>query len=89
MPLDVYSTANRLLLYFITTHYGELTDLEQEQFKDRPILSWRQGFYGEYEFLSTITKLDFITRNRPNQYLLGTECDQTIKSFGQGHGNNS
>ena len=41
---------------------------------------------GEYEFFTTLTKLDFISRNRSNQYLLGTECDQTIKSFGQGHG---
>ncbi|CAF3720237.1 unnamed protein product [Rotaria socialis] len=86
MPLDVYSTSNRLLLYFITTHYGELTDGEQEQFNDRSISLWRKGFYGEYEFFTTLTKLDFISRNRSNQYLLGTECDQTIKSFGQGHG---
>jgi hypothetical protein len=83
MPLDVYSTSNRLLFYFITTHYADLTDDESE-FSD--ILSWRKGFYAEYEFLSSLTKLDFITKTKSNQYLSGTECDQTIKSFGQGYG---
>jgi len=86
MPLDVYSTSNRLLFYFITTHYAELTDDEQAQFNDMSINLWRKGFYAEYEFLSTLTKLDFITKNKSNQYLSGTECDQTIKSFGQGYG---
>ncbi|UJR16390.1 hypothetical protein I4U23_003293 [Adineta vaga] len=87
MPLDVYSTKNSLLLYFITTHYAELTDDEQIQSNEASIpLLWRKGFYAEYEFLSTLTKLDFITRNQSNQYISGTECDQTIKSFGQGYG---
>jgi hypothetical protein len=49
-------------------------------------IMWRKGFYAEYEFLSSLTKLDFITKNKSNQYLSGTECDQTIKSFGQGYG---
>ena len=48
--------------------------------------SWRKGFYAEYEFLSSLTKLDFISKSKSNQYLSGTECDQTIKSFGQGNG---
>ncbi|CAF4641178.1 unnamed protein product, partial [Rotaria magnacalcarata] len=55
MPLDVYSTSNHLLLYFITTHYGELTDGEQAQFNDRSISLRRKGFYGEYEFFTTLT----------------------------------
>ena len=84
MPLDVYSTNNRLLFYFISTHYAEITDDEQSSFND--ILLWRKGFYAEYEFLSSLTKLDFITKNKSNQYLSGTECDQTIKSFSQGYG---
>ncbi|CAF3455181.1 unnamed protein product [Rotaria sp. Silwood1] len=86
MPLDIYSTSNRLLLYFIATHYGESTDDEHTQSNNKPIRLWRKGFYAEYEFLSTLTKLDFISKNKSNQYLLGTECDQTIKSFGQGYG---
>ncbi|CAF0891642.1 unnamed protein product [Adineta steineri] len=87
MPLDIYSTSNYLLFYFITTHYAELTDDEQARLNDAssPLL-WRKGFYAEYEFLSTLTKLDFISKTKSNQYLSGTECDQTIKSFGQGYG---
>ncbi|CAF3689170.1 unnamed protein product [Rotaria sordida] len=86
MPFDIYSANNRLLLYFIATHYGELNDDEQMYLNDRSMSLWRKGFYAEYEFLPTLTKLDFITKNKSNQYLLGTECDQTIKSFGQGYG---
>ncbi|CAF3548948.1 unnamed protein product [Adineta steineri] len=86
LPLDVYSTSNHLLLYFIATHYAELTDDEQSQVNDFSGPLWRKGFYAEYEFLSSLTKLDFVTKNKSNQYLSGTECDQTIKSFGQGHG---
>jgi hypothetical protein len=82
MPLDVYSTSNRLLFYFIATHYAELTDAEQAQNKDL----WRKGFYAEYEFLSSLTTLDFISKSKSNQYLSGTECDQTIKSYSQGYG---
>jgi hypothetical protein len=47
---------------------------------------WRKGFYAEYEFLSSLTTIDFISKSKSNQYLSGTECDQTIKSFGQGNG---
>jgi hypothetical protein len=47
---------------------------------------WRKGFYAEYEFLSSLTTLDFISKSKSNQYVSGTECDQTIKSFGQGYG---
>ncbi|CAF1223777.1 unnamed protein product [Adineta ricciae] len=87
MPLDVYSTKSSLLFYFITTHYAELTNEEQSQLNEASMPSlWRKGFYAEYEFLSTLTTLDFIPRNQTNQYLSGTECDQTIKSFGKGHG---
>jgi hypothetical protein len=86
LPLDVYSTSNYLLLYFIATHYAELNDDEQSQLNDIPGPLWRKGFYAEYEFLSSLTKLDFITKNKSNQYLSGTECDQTIKSFGHGYG---
>ncbi|CAF4254638.1 unnamed protein product [Rotaria socialis] len=87
LPLDVYSTSNHLLLYFIATHYAELTVEEQNQLNDtgQPLL-WRFGFLAKYEFLSSITKLDFVSKNKSNQYLSGTECDQTIKSFGQGYG---
>jgi hypothetical protein len=31
LPLDVYSTGPQLLLYFLATHYAELTDDEQYQ----------------------------------------------------------
>lgn len=48
--------------------------------------SWRKGFYAEYEFLSSLTTIDFVSKSKSNQYLSGTECDQTIKSFGQGTG---
>jgi hypothetical protein len=87
MPLDVYSTSHYLLFYFIATHYAELTDDEQIKMNDLSGRFWRKGFYAEYEFLSSLTKLDFISKNKSNQYLSGTECDQTIKSFGQGYGN--
>jgi hypothetical protein len=53
---------------------------------DQPVSFWRKGFYAEYEFLSSLTTIDFITKSKSNQYLSGTECDQTIKSFGQGSG---
>ncbi|UJR30088.1 hypothetical protein I4U23_017629 [Adineta vaga] len=86
LPLDVYSTSNILLLYFIATHYAELTDEEQAQMSDYARPLWRKGFYAEYEFSSSLTKLDFIDKTKSNQYVSGTECDQTIKSFGQGHG---
>lgn len=86
LPLDVYSTSNHLLLYFIATHYAELTDDEQQQMNDMGRSFWRKGFFAEYEFSTSLTKLDFITKNKSNQYLSGTECDQTIKSFGQGYG---
>ncbi len=86
MPLDVYSTSNRLLFYFIATHYAELTDDEQNQVSDLAGGFWRKGFYAEYEFLSSLTKLDFISPSKLNQYISGTECDQTVKSFGQGYG---
>ena len=86
LPLDVYSTTNNLLLYFITTHYAELTDDEQAQIENLPERSWRKGFHAEYEFLSTLTTLDFVSSSKSNEYLSGTECDQTIKSFGQGYG---
>jgi hypothetical protein len=86
MPLDVYSTNTHLLFYFIATHYAELTEYEQNQMNDLSGSFWRKGFYAEYEFLSSLTKLDFILKNKSNQYLSGTECDQTIKSFGQGYG---
>ncbi|CAF3642562.1 unnamed protein product [Rotaria sp. Silwood1] len=86
LPLDVYSTSYHLLLYFISTHYADLTDDEQIQINDVGRPSWRKGFFAEYEFLSSLSKLDFITKNKSNQYLFGTECDQTIKSFGQGYG---
>ena len=87
LPLDVYSTGSHLLLYFISTHYAELTDEEQIQITDGSGPLWRKGFYAEYEFLSSLTKLDFVPKSKSNQYLPGTECDQTIKSFGQGYGN--
>jgi hypothetical protein len=86
MPLDVYSTNNRLLFYFIATHYAELTDDEHAYLNDLSGSFLRKGFYATYEFLSSLTKLDFISKNKSNQYLSGTECDQTIKSFGQGIG---
>jgi hypothetical protein len=86
MPLDVYSTSNHLLFYFIATHYAELTDDEQAQMPDLPGNFWRKGFYAEYEFSSSLTKLDFISKSKLNQYISGTECDQTVKSFGQGSG---
>ncbi|CAF1387450.1 unnamed protein product [Adineta ricciae] len=86
LPLDVYSTGNLLLLYFIATHYAELTDEEQAQMAEHSGPVWRKGFFAEYEFSSSLTKLDFISKNKSNQYVSGTECDQTIKSFGQGHG---
>ncbi|CAF2677508.1 unnamed protein product [Rotaria sp. Silwood2] len=86
LPLDVYSTSNHLLLYFIATHYADLTDDEQTPMNDIGRSFWRKGFFAEYEFLSSLSKLDFITKNKSNQYLSGTECDQTIKSFGQGYG---
>jgi hypothetical protein len=79
MPLDVYSTGSRLLFYFIATHYAELS-------ADELNFDWRKGFYAEYEFLPSLTKLDFISASQSNQYVSGTECDQTIKSFGQGFG---
>lgn len=85
LPLDVYSTSNHLLLYFIATHYAELTDDEQAQ-TSITRSSWRKGFRAQYEFLPSLTKLDFISKTKSNQYLYGTECDQTIKSFGQGSG---
>ena len=86
LPLDVYSTSNHLLLYFIATHYAELTDEEQGRTSELYGPAWRKGFYAEYEFSSSYAKLDFITKSKSNQYLSGTECDQTIKSFGQGYG---
>lgn len=86
MPLDVYSTSDRLLLYFISTHYAELTHEEQMRSDEQSRSIWRKGFYAEYEFLSSLTKLDFIGKNQSNEYLSGTECDQTIKSFSQGSG---
>ncbi len=86
LPLDVYSTSNSLLLYFISTHYAELTNDEQAQMIDQSGPLWRKGFYAEYEFLSSLTTLDFVSKSKSNEYLSGTECDQTIKSFGQGHG---
>ena len=87
MPLDIYSATSRLLFYFITTHYGELSTGEKMQYDDRSISLRRKGFYAEYEFLSTLTKVDFISKSKTTQYLLGTECDQVIKSYGQGYGN--
>ncbi len=86
MPLDVYSTSNRLLFYFIATHYAELTDQERGQLNDPLGSFWRKGFYAEYEFLSSLTKLDFISKSKSNEYISGTECDQKVKSFGQGYG---
>ena len=86
LPLDVYSTGHQMLLYFIATHYAELTEDEQMHLNDGSAAFWRKGFYAEYEFVSSLTKLDFISRSKSNEYLPGTECDQTIKSFGQGHG---
>ncbi len=75
-----------MLLYFIATHYAELTDDEQVPMNDLSGPLWRKGFYAEYEFLSSLTTLNFISKSKSNQYLSGTECDQTIKSFGQGYG---
>jgi len=86
LPLDVFSTSNRLLFYFISTHYAELTDDEQNEMSDFVGTFWRKGFYAEYEFSSSLTKLDFVSQIKTHQYVSGTECDQTIKSFGQGHG---
>lgn len=86
LPLDVYSTGKSLLLYFIATHYAELTDEEQAQINDPSGPIWRKGFYAEYEFLSSLTTLNFVSKSKSNQYLSGTECDQTIRSFSQGYG---
>lgn len=86
MPLDVFSTSNNLLFYFISTHYAELTDDEQNEMNDISGIFWRRGFYAEYEFSSSLTKLDFISQTKTHEYVSGTECDQTIKSFGQGSG---
>lgn len=86
MPLDVYSTGPRLLLYFIATHYAEFTPEEQRLLVDKSLTFWRKGFYAEYEFSSSLTQLEFIGKSKANQYVSGTECDQTIKSFGQGSG---
>ena len=86
LPLDVYSTGPQLLLYFLATHYAELTDDEQHQITDMSGHVWRKGFYAEFEFLSSLSKLDFVSKSKSSQYLSGTECDQTIKSFGQGVG---
>ena len=82
----MFSTSNRLLFYFISTHYAELTDDEQNEMSDFVGTFWRKGFYAEYEFSSSLTKLDFVSQIKTHQYVSGTECDQTIKSFGQGHG---
>lgn len=86
LPLDFYSTGQNLLLYFIATHYAELTDDEQMQMSDSSRPLWRKGFYAEYEFLSSLTRLDFVSISKSNEYIPGTECDQTIRSFGQGYG---
>ena len=86
LPLDVYSTGPQLLLYFLATHYAELSDDEHQQVHDVSGHVWRKGFYAEYEFLSSLSKLDFVSKSKSSQYLSGTECDQTIKSFGQGVG---